>query len=76
MGRKGDGIPAEALDVYHEGLHLYRRGEWAKALELFIRMEEWLPADRPSTLYQARCRGLLNRPPEGEWSHVTVLDRK
>jgi len=76
MGRKGDGIPAEALDVYHEGLHSYRRGDWAKALELFSRMEEWLPADRPSALYQARCRDLLNRPPEGEWSHVTVLDRK
>lgn len=76
LGRKDDGMDLRPLDVFHEALELYRRGEWQQALELFIGMEEWLPADRPSRLYQVRCRELLDRPPEGDWSPVTVLDRK
>jgi adenylate cyclase len=64
------------LGVYNEAMERFQKGGWDLALDLFQKVEEWWPGDPPSLLYQRRCKELLECPPSGEWSSVTVLDHK
>ena len=76
MGRNGDGIAAEPLDVYSRALAAFRGCDWRGASELFAKVEEWWPADPPSRFYRKRCEDLLEHHPGDDWTCVTVLDHK
>jgi len=66
----------EALEVYEGALARFHGRNWEGALAMFERVESLLPGDRPSHIYQKRCRELLKDPPGQDWVHVTILDRK
>jgi len=77
MCRRGEeaGI-SEALELYAGSLAAFREKKWDTAIEGFEKVEKILGGDPPSQLCRTRCESLLENPPEGEWSHITVLDKK
>ncbi len=76
MGKRGDDIPAEPLDVYRRAMTAFRGCDWQTASELFRKVEEWWPSDPPSILYLKRCEELLDKHPGEDWTCVTILDHK
>jgi adenylate cyclase len=58
--------------LYGEARETYKRREWAKAAELFGRLE----GDPVAALYRERCLGLEQAPPPEEWDGVFVLKTK
>lgn len=53
------------LQIYADGLELYRKGLWAEAIEQF----EQLESDLPSRRMQIRCHRLLREPPL-QWDRI------
>ncbi|MEN6437534.1 MAG: adenylate/guanylate cyclase domain-containing protein [Syntrophobacter sp.] len=66
----------DALEVYAGALARFHNRDWKGALAMFERVESLMPGDRPSHIYQNRCRELLKNPPGEDWVHITILDRK
>jgi adenylate cyclase len=61
------------LDTFGQGLALFYEGQFADALAVFESIKD---ADPPAAHYLAKCRELMESPPEGEWSGVWVMTQK
>ncbi len=53
------------LQIYADGLELYRKGLWAEAIEQFEQLEK----DNPSRRMLLRCQRLLQEPPL-KWDRI------
>jgi adenylate cyclase len=72
-------VPAEKqeiLDLYEEGLALYKDRKWDEAIVIFGRIFELDPDDGPSLTYLERCLDYRIHPPGPEWSGVHVMRSK
>jgi len=63
-------------DSFAGALALYRDGKFAEAQRTFEDCAAKAPDDNVAALYIARCQGLIDVPPEGNWEGVWVLDAK
>jgi len=80
IGILGEGeIPSQTLQLtehYTQGLTLYRRREWSKAIEQFEKGLKCVPEDYASRLYIERARRYLVTPPAADWNGVFILEEK
>jgi adenylate cyclase len=66
----------EVVKLYEDGLKMYRKKEWQKAIELFRKALNQDPHDGPSLTYIERCKGYIQDPPPENWDGVYVLTAK
>lgn len=64
------------LEMYSQGLILYRMKEWNRAIEFFNKALEIDSADGPSKLYIKRCQYFIQNPPEEDWDGVYTMKSK
>ncbi|MDZ7269918.1 MAG: adenylate/guanylate cyclase domain-containing protein [candidate division KSB1 bacterium] len=58
------------IQVYSQGLALYRQGDWVGALQQFKRVLRYFPSDGPSRVYVTRCFNFIESPPPPDWDGV------
>ena len=63
------------LDLWDQGLALYRRKEWNEALTVFESILA-IRDDGPSRTYCQRCREYQTSPPSPDWDGVYVMTTK
>ena len=77
--------PQNVMDIvgrYEEGLALYKKQEWDRAIEIFTQNagleKEWRPDQKtsPSKFYLERCREFKLNPPGADWDGVYKLKSK
>ncbi len=61
------------FESFDRGLRLYYAGSFAEAERVF---RETAAADPPAAAYAARCRDLIEHPPQDEWRGVWVMTTK
>jgi len=61
------------LAEFGRGLALFYAGKFSDALAVFESIKD---ADPPAAHYLAKCRELIESPPEGEWQGVWVMTQK
>lgn len=79
LGMKDDPMDksqVKFLEVYAEGLRLYRKREWQKAIALFRQALTIVPEDGPSQLYIERSELYHGSPPPVDWNGAFVLTTK
>ncbi|KHE92681.1 MAG: adenylate/guanylate cyclase domain-containing protein [Candidatus Scalindua rubra] len=78
IDRKGQiqGDKREVLKLYEDGLKMYRKKEWQKAIDMFQEALNKDPHDGPSLTYIERCRGYAQNPPPENWDGVYSLTGK
>lgn len=64
------------IDLYHEGLALFRQKEWKKAEVKFKEALKIDKADGPSTIFAERCKEFQKTPPGANWDGVYKLGGK
>ncbi len=64
------------LEMYSEGLRLYKEMKFKEALNFFKKALEFEPSDGPSRLYVARCIELIKSPPPSDWDRVFTMTTK
>ncbi|UCB46149.1 MAG: Cache 3/Cache 2 fusion domain-containing protein, partial [Spirochaetota bacterium] len=60
----------EAYKIFSEGIELYRNRKFNEALRLFNKSNQILGGDMPSSLYEDRCKELIQNPPGEDWDGV------
>ncbi|MBI3098397.1 MAG: CHASE2 domain-containing protein [Planctomycetes bacterium] len=60
-------IPQEALDLFAQGLALYRQRKFQEAIDVFNRVLDIHTADGPTLTYLSRCEYYLEDPPPEDW---------
>ncbi len=78
IDRKGEVQEAkrEVLKLYEDGLEMYRKKEWQKAIAMFQKALNKDPHDGPSLAYIERCKIYVQDPPPENWDGVYVLTEK
>jgi adenylate cyclase len=66
----------EVLKLYDDGLKMYRKKEWQKAIAMFQKALNKDPHDGPSLVYMERCKAYAQDPPPKNWDGVYVLTEK
>lgn len=66
----------ETIEMYSEGISLFRKGKWHQSHMLFNELREKLPADIVVKIYEERTRIFTENPPESHEMIVTRLDQK
>ncbi len=66
----------EVMDLFKEGMFMYRKAKWDKAVDSFKEAADKNPSDKLTRLYIERCEHLKESPPEGEWDGVWVMKTK
>jgi adenylate cyclase len=64
------------IEVFEQGLTLYRAGRWDQATALFDQAVKIRPDDHASMVYIQRCRNLKAAPPGESWDGVYNMTRK
>ncbi len=64
------------IQVYSQGLALYRQADWVGALQQFKRVLRYFPSDGPSRVYVARCLNFIETPPPPHWDGVYEFKSK
>jgi adenylate cyclase len=64
------------IDIFTEGLRLYRQRRWAEAMKTFHRVLRYFPSDGPSRLYTIRCLDHIEKSPALDWDGVFELEEK
>jgi adenylate cyclase len=72
--RAGD--QKEMIELFCEGLRLYRAQEWVKAQQMFISVLKLFPSDAPSQEFLERCEYLRQNIPSSDWDGVWVMKTK
>ncbi len=67
---------SDVVDLYHEGVDLYRRAKWRESIGLLERAVLLNGDDRVCRMYLDRCRYFLANPPEETWDGVWTLQDK
>ncbi len=79
IGKASDPLPEkkeELLQLYHEGLALYRQRKFKESEDLFTQSKNLDPTDFPSQLYRDRSRLYVMNPPPEDWNGVFVMRTK
>ncbi len=66
----------EGVDVFHSGLDLFEKKDWAKAKKMFAETLRILPDDGPATVFLKRCDANIQNPPPESWDGVFNLTTK
>ncbi len=64
------------INVYNEGLKLYKEHDWYRALTEFKRVLRYFPSDGPARVYVRRCLDFLEEPPPEDWDGVYEFKTK
>ena len=64
------------LDIYNEGLDLYKQKKWDAAIKKFQQALDLDKNDGPSKLYLARCKHFKKSPPPKDWDGVFTMRTK
>jgi hypothetical protein len=64
------------VDLYLEGLAVYKRRDFAAAKDRFQAALALDPSDGPSKVYLHRAEEYLQTPPPPDWDGVYVLKSK
>ena len=78
LGLRGEIPPAKkaTLELYSQGVALYKKQKWDAAIEIFGRIFEEDPDDGPSLNYLERCLDYRINPPGPDWTGVHVMRSK
>ncbi len=79
VGLLGDRIPdltEQFINIYDNGLNLYRNKEWDEAILKFRQALELAPGDYPSQMYIERAETFKDFPPPDDWNGVFILQTK
>jgi adenylate cyclase len=71
----GDNDPYPWIEIYHEALDVYRRGNWENAVAMFEALDGERHGDPPSSVMAERCRYLIKNPP-AHWDGILKLEVK
>ncbi|MCF7811166.1 CHASE2 domain-containing protein [bacterium] len=66
----------KAVELFGDGLTLYKRGDFANARDIFNKALEVEPDDGPSKTYVERCAGFMENPPGEDWDGGWTLTEK
>jgi adenylate cyclase len=66
----------EKVEVFAEGLALYRNQKWDEATGCFQKCLELDPQDGPGGIFLERCKQLKEQPPAVDWDGVFVMKTK
>jgi adenylate cyclase len=66
----------QSLEIYHEGLRLYRERNWQEAIAYFQQAKQLDPTCRVSEIYEQRASLYQLNPPPAEWTGVFVMTTK
>lgn len=66
----------EVAQIFEEGIILYRKRDWDKAISLFERVKRIMPEDKPAKVYLERCNFFKQQPPPPDWDGVFVMREK
>ncbi|NOZ86916.1 MAG: CHASE2 domain-containing protein [Deltaproteobacteria bacterium] len=66
----------EFIRTFEEGIGLYRKKEWDKAIARFEKTLEMEPEDYPSNLWISRCKEFRESPPGDAWDGVFTMTTK
>jgi len=79
VGEKSSGIAQsilQAIEIYCNGLHLYRERKFEEAKRVFAQALSMKPDDGPSKLYIKRCDEFITNPPPPDWNGVYEMKTK
>ena len=66
----------QSLEIYHEGLRLYRERSWPEAIAYFQQAKQLDPTCRVSEIYEQRANLYQLNPPPADWVGVFVMTTK
>jgi adenylate cyclase len=66
----------QSLEIYHEGLRLYREKNWQEAIAYFQQAKQLDPACHVAEIYEQRANLYQINPPPAEWNGVFVMTTK
>ncbi|HRP70639.1 MAG TPA: hypothetical protein PLY93_14005 [Turneriella sp.] len=66
----------QVLQIYNEGLQLYKKREFKMAGEMFKKALGIKKDDGPSQVYLERCEHFIAEPPPPDWDGVYVMKTK
>ena len=66
----------QSLELYHEGLKLYRERNWQEAIAYFQQSKQLDPTCRVAEIYEQRANLYQLNPPPAEWNGVFVMTTK
>jgi adenylate cyclase len=66
----------KALPLYEQGVDLYLKKDFARAIESFSEVLKVFPNDKPGKFYVDVCKRHMESPPEGSWDGVFNLTSK
>lgn len=64
------------VESYHNGLQAYRRRDFSQAVGYFEKTLGLKPGDKPSLLFQKRCRAFSSDPPPADWDGTWSFTQK
>jgi adenylate cyclase len=75
----GKDVPAtqeRIINEFNQGLALYKKRKWAKAIHVFENITTMDPDLHAAQLYIERCLDLKKNPPSADWDGVYVMTTK
>jgi adenylate cyclase len=66
----------QSLEIYHEGLRLYRERNWQEAIAYFQQAKQLDPGCRVADIYEQRANLYQLNPPPADWKGVFVMTTK
>jgi adenylate cyclase len=66
----------QSLEIYHEGLRLYRERNWQEAIAYFQQAIQLDPNCHVAEIYEQRANLYQINPPPAEWNGVFVMTTK
>ena len=66
----------QSLEIYHEGLRLYRERGWQEAIAYFQQARQLDPTCHVADIYEQRANQYQINPPPAEWNGVFVMTTK
>jgi adenylate cyclase len=73
---KPEGDEARFLEIFHDGLELYKAAKFTEATERFEEASEIVDGDFSCDLYIERCASFLKDPPPPDWDGVFEMKTK
>ncbi|MGM0608198.1 MAG: adenylate/guanylate cyclase domain-containing protein [Candidatus Muiribacteriota bacterium] len=70
-----DKLYNKGLDVYYKALEKYRKGNFKKALQLFIEADKIFNGDYCCNTFVKRCKFFIDNPPEN-WEGIWTMETK
>ncbi len=66
----------DCIDIFQDGLILYRQKQWEKASECFEKALTLNQDDNLQKIYLERCQYFTTNPPKNDWDGVWVMQTK